>query len=197
MQNTRTFLDRHANFSKACTSALGCLLNRGIHDFAECKASLSAGTLVPSSRVAAKHVVAALNPCDRCILYDVYTEVTALEILNDHHAPRSSAHEDCDPPCKGPTPLKLHCYGMSNGGYWIVTEECATSLGEWRRSQNQIVAGATSECSSHSFAQTVARSLTYLRLFSEVSVHSMTFRQAYMADRFDVLTLRPCSCFRL
>ena len=115
----------------------------------------------------------AVNPCDRCVLFDIFNEISALELINERHAPCNKTSRlvhgffetGSRRTRRGPAPLQLYCFGVSGDSYWIITEQCATSLAEWRRSHIVAVPG------EHDSGPTlmVARYLVYFRLFAEVS----------------------------
>ena len=83
----------------------------------ECKTNIP----VPHS-VAIKKMDLPNDIYDRCVLHDIFTEITCLEEFR---------LEKCV--------TDLYDYGVDSQSYYIVMKKYATSLGEWRRNQGDSI----------------------------------------------------------
>ena len=83
----------------------------------ECKTNL-----VQPSSVAIKQMDLPNDIYDRCVLHDIFTEITCLEEFR---------LEKCV--------TDLYDYGVDKTSYYIVMKKYACSLGEWRRKQGDSI----------------------------------------------------------
>jgi serine/threonine protein kinase len=70
------------------------------------------------SSLTVKLIPHEVSPHDRCVTFDVFSEVSALESLS--HSPYV---------------CQLYDYGISGGKFWLVMERCRSSLKAWRTEQ--------------------------------------------------------------
>jgi serine/threonine protein kinase len=83
----------------------------------ECKTNVN----YPSS-VAIKKMSLPVDIYDRCVLHDIFTEITCLEEFR---------LEQCV--------TDLYDYGVDNSSYYIIMKKYTCSLGDWRRAQGNSI----------------------------------------------------------
>jgi serine/threonine protein kinase len=89
-----------------------------------------AGAAEEEASVAIKLLRTPAAAHDRCVVYDVYREVSALERVS---AAAAAAVSSSPPSSPSPIACRLLDYGVTHHHYWLVFERCAHSLGAWCR----------------------------------------------------------------
>ena len=92
-------------------------------------AARGAGTAAGEAGVAIKLLRTPAAAHDRCVVFDVFHEVSALERAGAAAAAVSSS----SPSLPSPIACRLLGYGVTHHHYWLVFERCAHSLGAWCR----------------------------------------------------------------
>eukprot|EP01138_Halocafeteria_seosinensis_P003402 gb/GECG01003478.1/.p1 GENE.gb/GECG01003478.1/~~gb/GECG01003478.1/.p1 ORF type:complete len:2610 (+),score=283.35 gb/GECG01003478.1/:1-7830(+) len=88
-----------------------------------CKAEFQEGS--PEFPLAVKQLKLPVGPNDKCLLADLVTEVAISENLTIQYS-----REDSLVP---PPVVRLFDYGVTDESYWLVMEECKTTLSSWRK----------------------------------------------------------------